>query len=307
MNVKKPNEFPLVSVVIPTFNRGHFLSRSINSVLNQNFKNFELIVVDDGSTDNTYEIIQSFNNINLKYVRLDKNYGGSHARNIGILSSRGRYIAFQDSDDEWNADKLEKQVSLINVADKSVGVVYTRFKKIENRRITYIPSGKIKDKEGYILNEILKANFVSTQTVLIKKECFEKAGYFDDELPRLQDWDLFIRISFYYQFLIIEDPLVTVYHHQDNISSNNLSLIVALNKIINKYMFLFKNNKSIVSRHYFHLSYLQFFHSDGLEWKKNLKNSLKNNPLNMRSWCAFFCGFNNYKVIADFIKNICKF
>jgi len=101
-----------ISVIIPTFNRGHLIIKSIKSVLNQTYPNIEILVVDDGSTDNTEKLIKNFDNNRIKYIKIKKNIGASHARNIGIMNASGKYISFQDSDDVYHIDKLEKQYNI---------------------------------------------------------------------------------------------------------------------------------------------------------------------------------------------------
>ena len=135
-------EKPTVSVIIPTYNRAHLIDRSIQSVLNQTYQDFELIVVDDRSTDNTEDIIRQFREKDkrIKYIKHDKNKGGSAARNTRIKNSVGKYIVFQDSDDEWFPEKLEKQMKIFETASLEVGVVYTGFWRIKDNKKTYIPT-----------------------------------------------------------------------------------------------------------------------------------------------------------------------
>ena len=202
---------PQVSVVIPTYNNAHLLGRAVQSVLGQTFRDFELIIVDDGSTDNTRELVGNIDDDRVRYIRHEKNRGAGAAWNTGIRVATGAFIAFQDSDDEWMPDKLERQMRAFDNAPSDVGVVYTGFWRIEGDKKTYIPSSKIEQKEGNIRGPLLKSNFVGTPVVVIKRECFEKAGMFDEKLPMLQDWDLWIRISKYYQFKCLNEPLVLSY------------------------------------------------------------------------------------------------
>jgi len=226
---------PFVSIVIPTYNRANLISMSIESVLNQTYKNFELIIVDDCSTDNTQEVISNFKDPRIRYIRHDQNLGGSAARNLGIKMARGEYIAFQDSDDEWLPEKLVKQMRVFGNAPAEVGVVYTGFWRIVGDKKTYIPSNKVTRKEGNIYKQLLRGNFVTTQATVVKSECFKKAGMFDEHLPRLQDWELFIRISKYYEFKCIDEPLVIVYFTPTSISANEHALIDALKLILEKH------------------------------------------------------------------------
>ena len=112
-----------VSVIIPTYNRAKLIKRSILSVLNQTYQNFEIIVVDDGSADDTKSVVESFNNPKIRYIRHDINKGQSAARNTGIKNAKGKYIAFQDSDDEWLPEKLEKQMSCFESPSSHSGIV----------------------------------------------------------------------------------------------------------------------------------------------------------------------------------------
>jgi len=124
---------PIVSVIIPTYIRAHVLAKAIQSLLNQTYQDFEIIVVDDGSIDNTEEVVKSFNDPRIRYIRHKENCGGSAARNTGIRAAYGECIAFQDSDDEWLPEKLEKQMQVFENAPAEVGVVYTGFRRIQGR------------------------------------------------------------------------------------------------------------------------------------------------------------------------------
>ncbi len=137
---------PKVSVILPTYNRAHLIKRAIQSVLDQTYQNFEIIVVDDGSTDNTEEQVRSFNNPKIRYIRYNENKGAAFARNAGIKASRGDYIAFQDSDDEWFPHKLQRQMEAFKNASPEVGVVYTGSWRIKDNERIYLPlfKGKIK-------------------------------------------------------------------------------------------------------------------------------------------------------------------
>ena len=225
---------PYVSVVIPTYNRATLLGRSIKSVLNQTFQDFEIIVVDDASADKTEEVVLSIGDPRIQYLKHETNRGGAAARNTGIKAAKGEFIAFQDSDDEWLSDKLEKQVKILANAPPNVGVVYTGFWRIQGDNKEYIPGPAIQIKEGNIYRELLKENFVTTQAVLAKKECFQQAGVFDETLPRLQDWELFLRIAKHFEFRYVPEPLVHSFFTEGSISSKPKNLIKALEIILEK-------------------------------------------------------------------------
>jgi len=207
-----------VSVVIPTYNRAHVVGRAIRSVLNQIYQDFEIIVVDDGSTDNTEEVVNCFNDPRICYIRHEQNKGGSAARNTGISMARGKYIAFLDSDDEWLPSKLEKQVKQLDEAPACVGLSYTGYWVIRGG-ITEL--GRIPSARGYVMPLMLARDCVSpTSTVLVKAECFRKVGGFDPELPARQDYDMWFRIAAEYHFEVLTEPLVRIYRTDDSITHN---------------------------------------------------------------------------------------
>jgi len=204
---------PTVSVIIPTYNRAHLVGRAIRSVLNQTYQDFEIIVVDDGSTDNTEEVVKGFNDGRIRYIRHDKNKGGAAARNTGIKVARGEYIAFLDSDDEWLARKLEKQMALFETSDSRVGVIYCRWYVVDD------DAGFVKqDKDqalcrGHIWHTLLEGSCaIFTPLAIVRRECFENCGGFDESLPSYQDLDLWLRIAQYYHFDFVNEPLVVMHN-----------------------------------------------------------------------------------------------
>ena len=245
---------PKVSVIIPTHNRAHLIGRSIQSVLNQTYQDFEIIVVDDGSTDNTREVIKEFQRKDkrIKYIKHSKNKGGSAARNTGIKTSRGEYIAFQDSDDEWFPEKLEKQMGFFKNMPAEVGIVYTDMWRITGNIKKYLYSPEIMPKDKIIYEQALDYSVgnIGIQTSLIKKEVFAKAGMFDEKFPRFIDLEFFIRLSKYYYFFHINEPLVNYFDADKGISSNTKALITARKLILEKYFEDIKKDKKILAKHY---------------------------------------------------------
>ena len=215
------NQTPKVSIILPTYNRAYIIEKAIQSVLNQTYQDFELIIVDDGSTDNTEEIIKKLQEKDkrIRYIKLETNKGAAAARNEGIKIAHGKYITFQDSDDEWLPEKLEKQMKIFETTPEDI-IVYTGFWRIDGDEKTYIPDINISNREGYIHKELLKGNFVGTPSILLKKETLEKVALFDECLQRCQDWDLVIRLSEYYNFKLIDEPLYTSHILTDSISAN---------------------------------------------------------------------------------------
>lgn len=250
-------ERPKVSVILPTYNRAHLIRRAIDTVLSQTYGDFELIVVDDGSTDDTKEIVKSVQDPRLRFVQHTENRGGSAARNTGIGMARGDYIAFQDSDDEWSLDKLARQVETMERSAPEVGVVYSGFWLIHDGRTSYIPYPRISRESGRIHSELLRENFVTTPSILVKKASLLKSGLFDERLPRLQDWEIAIRLSKDHGFVCIDEPLLTSHRLSDSISADRGARIKALEMVLNKHYDEFERAGELPG-HYFLLFELLF-------------------------------------------------
>lgn len=300
-NMKKAT----VSVIIPTYNRETLIGRAIYSVLKQTYQDFEIIVVDDGSTDHTEDVIRQLQNKekSITYIKNKKNKGAAAARNTGIREAKGKYIAFQDSDDEWLPGKLEKQMKMFEKAPIEIGVIYTGFWRIERDKKVYIPSDKIIKKEGDIHLELLKGNFITTQSIVVRKECFRKAGMFDEDLPRLQDWELVLRLSKYYHFKCIDEPLLVSHHSPDSISANNEALIKAYELIINKHHLDFTKHKIILSKHMYFLGSFLCLNYNFSEGKKYLIEAVKKYPVNIKYLLKVFISFfgqDIYRMIFKF-------
>lgn len=188
----------LVSVVIASYNMAQYLPLAVRSVLDQTYTNLEVHIVDDGSTDNTRKVMEQFSNDPRVHYHYQKNSGQASAKNRGINESRGEYIAFLDADDIWLPQKLEKQLPLFR-SDENIGVVYSYFKYIdEYGSITHTP--ELYCFRGRITGPLLIKNFIPFNTTVVKRECLERMGYFDESLPMGIDYDLWLRISTEYQF-----------------------------------------------------------------------------------------------------------
>lgn len=231
----------MISVVIPTHNRSTLLSRALESVLNQTFKDVEIIIVSDGSTDNTDEIVGDYQKKhgNIKFIEINPGKGANNARNKGIEASKGDYIAFLDDDDEWEPEKLEYQMNVFN-SDDSVGLVYTGIKVIYVKEdITYYSMSGYK---GDLSKEILLKNVIgATPSVMVRKAVLEKSGYFDYDMPAKQDYDLWIRICQISKVGFVDKPLVNYYNYsgEKQISLSTEKHEKAIEIIDSKYQDLF--------------------------------------------------------------------
>jgi glycosyltransferase involved in cell wall biosynthesis len=203
----------MVSVIIPTYNRADVISQTIDNVLSQTYKNIELIVIDDGSTDNTQVTLRRYGS-RIRVVT-QKNAGPAAARNRGFEMSRGDIIAFQDSDDLWKPTKLERQIALLDRVGSSVPccLCSADFKVIGGKRYTSFDMACINpsQEEGLWTNvaEVLATRFVLfNQTAAIRRRALEKVGVFDESLKYLEDYDLPLRLAIEGPWAFIRDPLV---------------------------------------------------------------------------------------------------
>lgn len=243
-------EFPKVSIVLPTYNRANLIGRSIQSLLNQTFKDCEIIVVDDFSSDNTEEIVKKIDDPCIHYFRHKANLGAAAARNTGITLSKGEFITFQDSDDEWIKDKLEKQINKFQSLAEMVDLVYSGFSFVSETSGENI-SEFVPALKGNVYVNFLKGCILGSPTPIVRKECFQESGFFDESLPSCQDWDMWIRISKYYEFDYVRDNLAKYYVHGEQISTNLDDRITGLEKILDKhYDDISENNEafSLITR-----------------------------------------------------------
>ena len=207
---------PFVSVIIPTYNRSAILCETIHNVFQQTYSNFELIVVDDGSTDDTQTKLRHFGD-RIRVVK-QKNSGPAAARNHGVRVARGEIIAFQDSDDLWKPTKLVRQVRLLE-ANKSIPCCLCNIvlRTVNGKDYTSFEDSLVfpRNEEGIWLNvpEVLATRFVFfNQAVAIRREAWEEVGGFDESLKYFEDYDLPMRLSFLGPWAFIREPLVTYGH-----------------------------------------------------------------------------------------------
>jgi len=223
---------PQASVIIPTYNRGWIIKDAIDSVLAQDYTEFELIVVDDGSTDHTSDVLDSYGN-DIK-VLFQKNKGVSAARNRGIAEASGKFIAFLDSDDLWMPQKLTVQMEFFNQTPDAL-ICQTEEVWIRNG-LRVNPKKRHKKPSGMIFKPSLELCLVSPSAVMIRRSLFGRVGKFDESLPACEDYDLWLRISCRFPVHLIDTPLIIKRGgHGDQLSSRaglDRFRIKAIEKII---------------------------------------------------------------------------
>ena len=215
---------PTVSVIIPTYNRAKLVVQAIESVLNQTYRKIEIIVVDDGSTDNTLEVLKQYEG-NIKYIFQERSER-SKARNEGYRHSRGDFISFLDSDDLWLPTKIEKQIEVMNERP-DVDVVYTGIEFIDGNGKLLVGDTCWDSPQREVLYEDLMTHNVitgTTSSVMVRRTCLDKVGLFDDSMNTCEDLDLYRRIAQNYKFHKIELPLVKFRIHAGNTQRNSTAM-----------------------------------------------------------------------------------
>ena len=229
------NNNPLISVIIPVYNRENLIQRAIKSILNQTYKNLEVLVIDDGSTDRTEEKVKELQDKRINYFKNERNKGVSIARNRGIKLSAGEIIALQDSDDESYPTRLEKQLKILLNSNDEVATVYCGMELYDSNSGEKIGENikKVDFKENFINGSYFLTP--GTGTLMIKKVIFDEIGYFDEKMYANVDTELAIRISKKYKIGFVNECLVKVYRYHPQIMSNAKNQILAKGIILEKH------------------------------------------------------------------------
>jgi glycosyltransferase involved in cell wall biosynthesis len=226
---------PTVSVVIPTYNRRGALARAMTSVVAQSFGDWELIVVDDASSDETEEVVRSLGDRRLVYVRITQKRGGSAARNSGTRRARGKYVAFLDSDDEWFPEKLARDIAVFTLSGNSVGLVYCGKEVLDSDG--RLLRRRIPTLQGDVYPQLLAHDFIGTcSRVAVRKDSLEAAGGFDESLPSAQDWDIWLRIAKVTKVVCVPECLVRRHLGQDQVSGSLKRIYEGHMKVVEKHL-----------------------------------------------------------------------
>ncbi len=223
---------PTVSVVIPTYNRAHVVGQAIKSVLHQTFQDFEIIVVDDASADNTEEVVKGFGDPRIHYLRHKQNYGAPQARNSGAEIAQGEYLAFLDSDDLWYPKFLEQQLVALMDLPPTVGMSCC------NMMQKMGDSGRVMGpgKRSLTFDENLThADGICASSFLVRRVAFHEIGGFDVQFSSFQDFDFLLRMAAKYRIQSIDDVLFEYRLGDDSISRNMASKAKGFERIINTY------------------------------------------------------------------------
>jgi glycosyltransferase involved in cell wall biosynthesis len=221
-------QYPLISVIMPTYNCAKYIAESVISVTNQNYPNIELLVINDGSSDNTDEVLQSFMS-NIRYFKT-KNKGVSAARNLGITMARGNWIAFCDADDIWFPEKLKTQ---FNNLDGNLWSYTNSFYMGSAYKLGAKRSDMSELVKGDIFKSLALENVITTSSVLISKAVLDKLGGFDETLPALEDWQLWLLVAKNHSISLINEPMLNYRVHAESTSRKARSVLPLHIKVIN--------------------------------------------------------------------------
>jgi len=283
---------PKVSVVILTFNRAKLLSQAIRSVLDQTFQDFEIIVIDDCSTDATGQTVKNFSDKRIKYIRHEFNKGEGAGRNNGIGIATGEYIAFLDDDDEWLPEKLRLQVACLDQAPVEVGAVHCGRLDIDPKTRAVLGT-RSNEERGDIYWQLLKGNFLTVSTMMLRAKCFELVGGFDESIPFGLDYDMWIRVSQQFRFECINQQLVKYAIHERTLT-NNLDLVIKGKEAwLRKYHQWVQQDSQEYSSQYCSLGLMYCLNGDFSKGRTAILDAIKIYPWNLKlyaSFCATFLG-----------------
>ena len=299
------NKKPKVSVVIVTYNRPKFISLAVQSVLNQIYQDFEILVVDNGIEKPAKEIVKSFGDSRIKYLPQIKNTGCSSGKNVGIKNAQGEYIAFLDDDDIWLPKKLELQMNAFENTSDDVGFCFTAIIQVRDKGETHstVPDGI----DNYFEFALRKFSGFLSSTLVIKKEVFNDIGLLDESFPSHTDIDLIIRITKKYKGIAINKPLIKMHllSGHEQMGSSFKRRIEGREMLLKKYKKDFEKRPLILSKHLMLLA--KFYRNDG-QYKKARKMFLKTFRIYWRPMVVIHYGsllFNGFGYrLFKFIKNL---
>ncbi len=225
---------PEVSVIVATYNYGCYLAGALESIQAQTFANWEAVIVDDGSTDGTSEVVRKFSaDSRIHYIKTE-NGGQPSAENKGIRASRGSYLAFLDADDLWFPEKLEKQIKLFD-ADPALGIAYSR-------RLTIDPRGIVVERcnralyRGKVLKQLFRNNFVCFSSSMVNRKVFEAVGAFNEECRHASDYEFWLRAARMFTFDYVDEPLVKYRKGHANLTSRGDRQLTYALKIMDEFI-----------------------------------------------------------------------
>jgi glycosyltransferase involved in cell wall biosynthesis len=273
---------PLVSVILATYRRGHVIGRALRSVLAQSVRDLEVLVLDDVPGDETEAVVRSMCDPRVHYISHPSRRGVAAARNQGLALARGKYVAFQDSDDEWLADKLAHQVGRLESAPAGVALTQAAVLHYDLDSAAYFLSDL---PEGQEATAILRCNMTSfTQGWLVRKAALQAVGGFDERLPLWEDWELMIRICQDFRVDLDRHPVALVYDTPGGLTAQVAERVPALQRIIDKHGAAMERQPRILAFNLYLMARLELTAGRAGEGLRLLIRSLRLDPRHLKAW-----------------------
>ena len=275
---------PLVSVIVPTFQRPDFLRAALRSVQRQTVNDFELLVVDDGSAIALAPVVNALDDGRIRYLRHESNRGEAAARNTAIRNARGQYLAFLDDDDEWLPEKLRLQLELFGRSPNTVGCVYGGFVAVRARD-GHVLRHEIPTRRGDLSGELLLRNIVGApSTVMVRRDCLDRVGLFDEGIAFGVDYDLWIRLAQRYRFDFVPEVIARYTIHPGQLTNNPFIIVQGHHDLLRKYGSRLRRDRWRDGRFYFRVGRSMSLHGHVTEARRALVKALRNDPLQLRAY-----------------------
>lgn len=297
---------PAVSVVIPTYNRAALIGRAVGSVLAQTAGDLELIVVDDGSTDNTAAVVRAVQDPRLIYLPQPQNLGVSAARNIGIRAARGEWVAFLDSDDRWRPQKLQRQLQDLQHSGFAGVAAYCRMCRTDGRHVIEVPQGEGGRHDGAVpWPSLLTDGLWFCQTWLVRREALLACNGFDERMHIWEDWDLLLRLSQRGAIRYLPEVLVESQVSPDSLVGRHENRPASLRLLQQKHAALFARDPAVAAHHAYTRARYELLYGDWRAGWRALAQAIRMQPLRPRGWALFaasLSGRNGLQHLAEWAK-----
>lgn len=299
---------PAVTVVLPTHNRAHSVVAAIHSVLWQTFDDLELIVVDDGSTDGSDQVLGALEDPRLRVLRHASARGAPAARNTGIAAARAPWVAFQDSDDIWLPHKLERQMASVR-RHGAAAVAWCGMLRVLPAGAQYQPAAKNVRGDGAMLPALLWGPVIGTQTLLARRDALEAVGGFDEDLESCQDWELALRLARDHRFAFEKDVLVIAPKGDDGISVNMARRLRGRERVFEKHRALFAAHPEIEAANLYDLGYLAMVTGEVSRARRYFTQALRLRPRRMKyaaAWASARAGTRVFQGVHDAVGRMAE-
>ena len=284
---------PVFSVVIPTCNRAQLLPRAVQSVLNQTFQDYELIIIDDASTDDTQNVVETFQNERIVYIRRGQNGGNAAARNAGVTNAKGAFVSFLDDDDEYLPRFLEETHQAFEKASEQTGFTWCGATLVKDTPEGETELGnelwqpQFRDREQAYLSFLHFRRIGTDRGLTVRKSCFDSVGLFDETLRKAVDTDFLIRLVRHYDFVAIPHTLIKLHDHSGpRVRHSAQGGATAYERIIQKNLMALQAHPSIWAKLLYKTGWLHYHAGNKSRGRKFMLESVRRNPFQTKTWLS---------------------